>query len=230
MGSGAATLRWSPPFVDDDGETPPLTDPGARPAPVSLVLALDDESGADPMLDLAGVFGNPNPVEVELGIGKGRFLLDAAQRRPAVNYVGVEQAGKYLRLACQRATKRTLTNIRFVHGDAREFIEFFLPSSSVQALHLNFPDPWPKKKHHKRRLVDTQFAEEAHRVLAPAGRLWLATDHDDYYQAMLDALSAFRGRLDPVDAVWDGVATNYEEKFIGQGRRIHRLAFEKRSA
>ncbi|MBT6627181.1 MAG: hypothetical protein HOB49_09240, partial [Gemmatimonadetes bacterium] len=97
-----------------------------------LMLALDDIDD-DVVLDLPAIFGNDDPVEIELGIGKGRYLLGAAKSHTDVNYIGVEVAIKYLRLACDRAGRRQLNNIRFVHGDAREFVEFFLPSESVQA-------------------------------------------------------------------------------------------------
>ena len=193
----------------------------------SLLLRLDAETDQDPVLDLASQFGNPNPVELELGIGKGRFLLDAAFHHPEVNYIGVEQAAKYLRLAHARAHRRGRTNLRFVHGDAREFVEFFLASASVRAIHVYFPDPWPKKRHHKRRLLDEPFLAEVERVLQPGGRLWLATDHDGYYESILEALERFQDVLDPVETPWEGGSTNYEDKFVGQGRAIHRRVLER---
>ena len=194
----------------------------------SLLLSLNDDSDEDPILDVAAIFANHHPVEVELGFGKGRFLLDAAQRRPEHNFIGVEVAGKYLRLAHDRALKRGLTNLRFIHGDAREFVEFFLPAGAVHALHVYFPDPWPKKKHHKRRLLDEGFFEEALRVLEVSGRLWIATDHDDYFEAILEGLEAAVERFSLVEAVWDGTTTNYEDKFVSVGSTIHRRVLEKR--
>ena len=193
----------------------------------SLLIRLDEETDEDPVLDLELQFGNSRPVELELGIGKGRFLLDAALRHPEVNYIGVEQAAKYLRLAHARALRRGCTNLRFVHGDAREFVEFFLAAASVRAIHVYFPDPWPKKRHHKRRLLDEAFLAEAQRVLVPGGRLWIATDHDGYFEAILEALDLFNGLLLPVEAAWEGATTNYEDKFVDQGRAIHRRVLEK---
>ena len=194
----------------------------------SLLLSLDDDSDEDPILAVAAIFANHHPVEVELGFGKGRFLLDAAQRRPEHNFIGVEVAGKYLRLAHDRALKRDLTNLRFIHGDAREFVEFFLPAGAVHALHVYFLDPWPKKKHHKRRLLDEGFFEEALRVLEVSGRLWIATDHDDYFEAILEGLEAAVERFTLVEAVWDGATTNYEDKFVSLGSTIHRRVLENR--
>ncbi|HJP29045.1 MAG TPA: tRNA (guanosine(46)-N7)-methyltransferase TrmB [Candidatus Latescibacteria bacterium] len=194
----------------------------------SLLISLDDETDVDPVLDLAATFDSDHPLEVELGFGKGRLLLDAAQRRQEHNFIGVEVAGKYLRLAHDRARRRQLTNLRFVHGDAREFVEFFLPADSVRAMHVYFPDPWPKKKHHKRRLLDADFIDQTLRVLEPAGRLWIATDHSEYYEAIVEVLEPFDLRFHRVDAVWDGASTNYEDKFVRQGSTINRRVLEKR--
>jgi tRNA (guanine-N7-)-methyltransferase len=191
-----------------------------------LLLPLDDAGDRDPVLVWPGVFGNANPVELEIGIGKGRFLLDAAQRQPEVNYVGIEWASKYLRLALGRAERRGLANVRLVHVDAREFVEFFVGSGSLQALHLYFPDPWPKKRHHKRRLFDASFLDHVERVLRPGGLFWLATDHAEYYAVMTDLL-AQRTNLVQVDEVWAGTATNYEAKYVVEGRAIHRQVLRR---
>jgi len=192
----------------------------------SLLLELDDASDQDPVLNWEEVFGNDHPVEIEIGIGKGRFLIDAAQRLPQVNFVGVEWALKYLRIAHARSLKRRLQNIRLVRGDAREFIEFFVPSESVQAIHVYFPDPWPKKRHHKRRLVNEAFLQEVERLLEPGGRLWLTTDCAEYFEAVLELLSR-SSCLVAVEAEWQGARTNYEEKYMAQGKMIFRRVLEK---
>ena len=194
--------------------------------PSELLLALEDRDGNDPVLRCAEVFGNDYPVEVELGIGKGRFLIDSAQRRPQVNFFGVEWARKYLRVALERCDKRGLENVRFIRADAREFVEFFLPANSVQAFHLYFPDPWPKKRHHKRRLFDDAFLREVTRTLRVGGVLRLATDHDDYFETMIAVLDRAPG-LAEVEIVWDGVRTNYEDKFLAKGKQINRRVMEK---
>jgi tRNA (guanine-N7-)-methyltransferase len=173
------------------------------------------------------VFGNDHPVEIEIGIGKGRFLIDAAQRLPQVNFVGIEWAAKYLRIAHERSAKRHLHNVRLVRAEAREFVEFFVPASSVQAYHIYFPDPWPKKKHHKRRLFNEEFCREVERTLLPRGRLWLATDCQGYFEAMQEVLKTSTC-LYPVEAEKRGTRTNYEEKFQAQGKPIYRQVVEKR--
>ena len=192
---------------------------------VDLLLPLDEAADIDPVLDWEVVFGNHNPVELEIGIGKGRFLIDAAQRCPQVNFVGIEWASKYLRLALGRIQRRRLYNVRLAHVDAREFVEFFIASGTLQAIHLYFPDPWPKKRHHKRRLFDDEFLDQVERVLSPQGRFWVATDHADYHAVMADLLERRPG-LVPADDPWAGTPTNYEAKYLTEGRPIYRRVLE----
>ncbi|MFH1569474.1 MAG: tRNA (guanosine(46)-N7)-methyltransferase TrmB [Gemmatimonadota bacterium] len=193
-----------------------------------LLLGFDDDGVGDPVLDWAAVFGNPNPVEIEIGIGKGRFLIDAAQRRPGTNFVGIEWANKYLRLCQARCRRRRLANVRLARADARELVEFFCASSSVRAFHLYFPDPWPKKRHHKRRLFDAEFVVEATRALVDDGLFWIATDHDEYFAAMLEVLRD-QEVLQPIEMAWEGAPTNYEDKFRSRGKEIHRLCLRKQA-
>ena len=193
----------------------------------SLLLELEDIDRKDPMLNWECVFGNGHPVEMEIGIGKGRFLIDAAQRLPQVNFVGIEWAAKYLRIAHERSSKRGLANIRLARVDAREFVEFFVPAASLQAAHIYFPDPWPKKRHHKRRLFNAAFLREIERTLQPGGRLWLATDYAEYFEAMLETL-AESDCLEAIQAEWPAVRTNYEDKYVNQGKEIFRRVLEKR--
>jgi tRNA (guanine-N7-)-methyltransferase len=192
-----------------------------REALPELLLKLEEPAEQDPVLDWEAVFGNRQPVEIEIGIGKGRYLIAAAQAQPQTNFVGVEWASKYLRIALDRGQKRRLSNLRLVRADAREFVEFFVPAASARAFHLYFPDPWPKKRHHKRRLFDASFLNEVARALEPGGRLWLATDHEEYFAAMQEVLAADL-RFREVEADWGEVKTNYEEKYLRAGKPIHR--------
>ncbi len=191
----------------------------------NLILALEERCEGDPVLDFEYLFGNANDVEVELGIGKGRFLIDAAQCNENTNYFGVEWASKYLRIAHQRCLRRQLRNVRLARADAREFVEFFLPADSIKAYHIYFPDPWPKNRHHKRRLINSEFIAEIERTLIPGGRLWMATDHVEYFEVMLEVLGKFP-RLRAVEAEWEGVPTNYEEKYQARGMVINRQVVE----
>ena len=132
---------------------------------------------------------------------------------------------KYLRLAHNRSVRKGLDNIRFVRADAREFVEFFVPSTSVQAYHIYFPDHWPKKRHHKRRLFNEGFLREIERTLVPCGQLWLATDFADYYEVMLDVLDLSE-TMREVEVDWQGARTNYEEKYLAAGKPIYRRVME----
>ena len=194
-------------------------------ADLELLLQLADIDDADPVIRWAEIFSVDRPIEIEIGIGKGRFLIDAAERRSETNFVGIEWAMKYLRLAHNRSVRKGLDNIRFVRADAREFVEFFVPSASVQAYHIYFPDPWPKKRHHKRRLFNEGFLREVERTLMPGGRLWLATDFADYYEVMLDVLDLSE-RMREVEVDWQGARTNYEEKYLAAGKPIYRRVME----
>lgn len=192
----------------------------------SLLLELGDAADRDPVLNWEELFGNGHPVEIEIGIGKGRFLIDAAQRLPQVNFIGIEWASKYLRIAHTRSLKRSLCNVRLARADAREFVEFFVSADSLQAIHIYFPDPWPKKRHHKRRLFNEGFLREVERSLKVGGRLWLATDYAEYFEVMLEVLAGSRCLME-VEEEWPGVKTNYEEKYMVQGKAIYRRILEK---
>ena len=191
---------------------------------LELLLKLGDSEEVDPSIDLSSIFSNDSPVELEIGIGKGRFLIDSAARCPSINFIGVEWAMKYLRIAHDRSLRKGQHNVRFVRADAREFVEFFLKTNSISTYHIYFPDPWPKKRHHKRRLIDSDFVIEIERTLCSGGMLRLATDHKEYFSVMVDVFGTST-ILEPVDAEWDGVRTNYEEKYMAQGKSIYRRIY-----
>ena len=185
----------------------------------------------NPPLDIQQEFGNANPLEVEIGIGKGYFLQHAALENPDHNFLGLELRRKYLNRAKERVEKRPLPNIRLVCGEAFEFLETFLPPESVHTMHVYFPDPWPKKRHHKRRLFSTHFIELTHSLLIPGGRLLIATDHRDYWDWICEVLSGQQllvqcKQLPQPPAGADGL-TNYEIKYKREGREIYRVGYQK---
>lgn len=180
------------------------------------------------------VFGSEGPVEVEIGVGKGRFLLAAAGARPDVLHFGVEWANQYLRIAERRALRQGLTNVRFARVDARELLGA-VASASVRAYYIFYPDPWPKKRHHKRRLLQLTTAEQLARSLAPGGALHVATDHADYWETiepLFDAHPAFTRRAlfggEGFPLPVDGPLTNFEAKYGLEGRMRHRASWERR--
>lgn len=183
--------------------------------------------------DFAAVFGNSRPVELELGIGKGRFLIQQAETRREINFVGVEWANRYFKLVAERAAKRKLANARILRDDAGHVVRDTIAAGAISVLHIYFPDPWPKARHNKRRLIQPPFARDAARILAPGGLVKLATDHEEYAVQME---SVFRD--DPAfEQTWRAVGpqapegvTNWEVKFRAQGRTMHKFEFRLKSS
>ncbi len=184
-------------------------------------------------LDWAAVFGNDHPVEIEVGFGKGLFLVNAAQAMPGVNFLGIEIVRKYQLLAAGRMAKRGLRHVRLVKADARLFLRDCVPAGSVQAVHVYFPDPWWKKRHWKRRVFTPEFAGQCTRILRPGGRLHLVTDVADYFAVMQELLARHTPLtalpLPPVNEPAHDLdyLTNFERKFRKEGRPIYRGLYEK---
>jgi len=204
----------------------------ARPIKIDApALRLDPERALE-SLDWGEVFESDGPVEIELGIGVGRFLLASAAQRPEVNHLGIEWANKYLRIAERRADKRGLKNIRFARLDGRELICRTVPDHSVSAYYVFYPDPWPKKRHHKRRFFQPETLDHLVRTLVPNGWLHVATDHEEYWSVIEPLLEGdarfvrqaeFGGPAFPLPT--DGPLTNYEEKYGREGRARHRASW-----
>ena len=175
----------------------------------------------------ATVFGNTNPVEIEVGFGKGLFLVTAGQERPPVNFFGIEIVRKYQLFTANRLAKRNLRNVRLACADARMLLRDYVPAGSVRAVHVYFPDPWWKKRHHKRRLFTAEFAAACARVLQVGGRLELMTDVEEYFAVMKELL-AEQPRLRPLPAAERGgeYRTNFERKYRQAGKPIYGASYE----
>ena len=185
---------------------------------LSLPLRLEDLAG--------GPSAAPNaPWEVEIGFGKGRYLLDQAAAHPDRRYLGVELVAKYFRLAQGRARRRQLGNLVLVRAEALFLLSAVLPRGFASRVHVYFPDPWPKSRHHKRRLFDPETVDLVLGLLRPDGELFFATDFLDYGHLVLEILRDFPGLIvEPQNEPWPGGArTNYEAKYIAEGRPILRL-------
>ncbi len=195
---------------------------------ITCEVLLDLDRTALP-LSAAALFGRSCPLELELGVGKGRFLLDWAAAHPEVGLLGVERARSYALLAAVRVARRGLANVRLVHSTAEDVLFRCLAPDSVDAFHVYFADPWPKKRHHKRRLFRPDNAARLADLLRPGGLLRVKTDHREY-AAVIGAVLAAEPRLAPVpvEEAFAGVpATHFEIKYAREGREFTRLAFRR---
>jgi tRNA (guanine-N7-)-methyltransferase len=174
-------------------------------------------------------------LEIEIGTGKGTFLVQQAALQREVNFLGFEWAGEFFRYAADRVRRRGLSNVRIVHADATEFIRHRCVDHVVSVIHLYFSDPWPKTRHHKRRVVQDATLREFHRVLEPGGEVRIVTDHDDLWtwcqQHAGRAKAIFERRAfeSPVSAgAGEMVGTNFERKYQREGRPFHAMTLVKR--
>ncbi len=164
--------------------------------------------------------------EVELGFGKGRYLLASALAHPERRFLGVELVSRYYRLLCDRARRHGTSNLLLARGEALYLLSAVLPPAFASRLHVYFPDPWPKNRHFRRRLFDPETLDLVLGVLHPGGELCFATDFLDYGRRVLEILEGYPGLVvEPRSAPWpDGARTNYEAKYMREGRPILRLS------
>ncbi|MBE0535625.1 MAG: tRNA (guanosine(46)-N7)-methyltransferase TrmB [Phycisphaerae bacterium] len=188
------------------------------------------------MADFAQIYGRNAPLHVEIGSGKGAFLLSEARARPECNFLGIEWASKYYLHTVDRIGRWGLTNVRIIRTDVAAFLPECVPDASVAAFHIYFPDPWPKKRHHKRRFVCPENTDQMIRCLQPGGLINIATDHAGYFDQIRSTLDAAiaAGRLQPAEFVraaaaepGEYVATNYERKYLKTGKPIFTAAARK---
>ncbi|MCG7872919.1 MAG: tRNA (guanosine(46)-N7)-methyltransferase TrmB [Candidatus Thiodiazotropha lotti] len=144
-------------------------------------------------LDLSGPFEQTQPVTLEIGFGNGESLRQLAQKQPEQNFLGIEVHGPGVGHLMIQLQQYQLSNVRILKHDAMELLRHHLQPGSLQRVLLYFPDPWHKRKHNKRRIVQDEFAELVHRALIPGGILHMATDWEDYARQMMNVLSAHPG-------------------------------------
>jgi len=175
------------------------------------------------------VFGSAVPLEIELGVGKGLFLLDWAAAHPEIGLVGVERVRKYMQITARRAARKGLANVRLVHTTAEDLLFRCLAEGSLAAAHVYFPDPWPKKRHNKRRFFRPSNVTRLADVLAPGGLLRVKTDHEGYASVIREVLAG-EPRLAPTaaEAAFGGIPeTNFEIKYAREARPVHRFAYRR---
>jgi tRNA (guanine-N7-)-methyltransferase len=196
-----------------------------QPARVSTADGDRDLSTLPAPLPLDDLVPGSGPWEVEIGFGKGRYLLRRCLEDPDRRFLGLELVSEYHGLFVERARRRGARNWLALRGDALYFMASVLPAGFAEAVHVYFPDPWPKSRHHKRRLFDPATVDLVLGLLAPGGRLFFATDCLAYGELVLELLQTFPGLVvERRDRPWDeGPRTNYEAKYMAEGRPILRL-------
>jgi tRNA (guanine-N7-)-methyltransferase len=194
-------------------------------------IGLDIETLPRP-LSFADLFGNAHPVELEIGMGKGTFITQQAKLHPEINYFGVEYARWFWRYASDRLRRNHCDNARTARAEAAYFVREFVPDAALATVHIYHPDPWPKKRHHKRRLIQAPFLAQLQRILIPGGILRVVTDHKEYFE-QIDALVK-QSPLQVIDYTppafaqeGELIGTNFEKKYIQEGRPRYAVAARK---
>lgn len=183
--------------------------------------------------DWSALFGNENPVALEIGCGIGDFIVNTANDHPDSNFIAIDFYNKGCWKTCRRIERAGLANVRVLRVEARQFIAERIPKESLAAVYINCPDPWPKKKHRKRRLVNRQFMEFIREYLAPGADFYFATDFDDYgidVAGMLAGVDGFANQLAPdlYRHELEGYhLSKYMNKFMAEGKRIYFIHYLK---
>ena len=175
------------------------------------------------------LFGNDNPIRIEIGCGKGDFIVGTAAKEPDVNFLALEKVSDVLMLAAEKVKKSELSNIRVCCVDDKELAEIF-PGGSIDRIYLNFSDPWPKSRHEKRRLTYRTFLEIYKRILKPDGAVYFKTDNRGLFDFSLEEFKEFGMRLEKLtfdlhnsEYMEGNVMTEYERRFSGMGVSINRV-------
>jgi tRNA (guanine-N7-)-methyltransferase len=177
-------------------------------------------------LNLAALFPLPQPLEVELGCGDASFLIEYAGRWPGRNFIGVERLLGRIQKLDRKGRRAGLANVRGVRIESAYFLQYLLPPHSAGALHIYFPDPWPKKKHRRHRLINEHFPALARTVLTPGGTVFLRTDDADYFAQMNEVFGAAREftKVETPPALAE-ITTDFERDFNAQGIPTLRAAY-----
>jgi tRNA (guanine-N7-)-methyltransferase len=178
-------------------------------------------------LDLTVLFPRPQPLEVELGCGDASFIAEYARRNPAENFLGIERLLGRIQKLHRKGSQLGLVNLRGVRIESAYFLQYLLPPHAAAALHIYFPDPWPKKKHRKHRLIGESFPALARRALAPGGTVFLRTDDADYFQQMNEVFGAAKEfEKAETPAALAEITTDFERDFNARGIPTLRAAFQ----
>jgi tRNA (guanine-N7-)-methyltransferase len=191
------------------------------------------EEGLTTPIDMADIFGNPRPLALEIGCGIGDFIVQLAAQRPERNFLAIDIYNKGCYKTCRRLEEAGLNNVRVLRMEARYLLARFLARESLAAVYINCPDPWPKKRHRGRRLVNRTFLQALLHFLRPGGELYFSSDFNDYAQNVAVALTGLKGyenrlkdAITPTPA--DYPLSKYMRRFLAQGQPIHYLQQRKK--
>lgn len=174
------------------------------------------------------VFGNNQPIHIEIGMGKGQFIVESARNNPEINFIGIERQSSVIVNALEKQVEADLDNLKFLHENGQELTEFFAPGE-VDRIYLTFSDPWPKNRHEKRRLTYKSFLKVYENLLDDQGDLHFKTDNRGLFEYSLVSFSQYGMVFDEVyldlhDSDFEGnIMTEYEEKFSAKGNPIYRV-------
>jgi tRNA (guanine-N7-)-methyltransferase len=177
-------------------------------------------------LALSDLFPKPQPLEIELGCGDASFLVELARRHPEANFIGVERLLGRMTKLDRKGRRAGLENIRGIRIESSYFLQYLLPRHSVSAIHIYFPDPWPKTRHHKNRLINERFAALACAALVPGGKVFLRTDDASYFSQMTEVFSAAKGfeKIETAPELAE-LLTDFERDFHARGVKTLRAAY-----
>jgi len=193
--------------------------------------ALDVTEYYLPFDDLSELFGNKKRAALEIGVGEGDFLIEMSKRKENWNFIGIEIRGKRFRKAVMRSEKDNLRNLKFLLIDAKIAIEDVFSSNTFDLVYINFPDPWPKERHRKHRLINAKFLDRISNIMKPLAALEIASDHEDYLSHILKVFQNTEGFKNEssapgyVNNLPDRPMTKYETEFRNEGRNIYYLRF-----
>jgi tRNA (guanine-N7-)-methyltransferase len=183
--------------------------------------------------DAAAIFGREAPLVVEVGSGKGLFMRSAAAAAPEMNFLGIEIVGKYARFSAAGLLKRNLTNAVMVPGDALRIFRELLPNDVIEAVHVYFPDPWWKKRHRKRRVMNEGFLKDVERTLKPGKSLHFWTDVEEYFTTTLELIQSCTGLIGPLEVPEKmpehdlDYRTHFERRMRQHEEAVYRSEFKK---
>ncbi len=208
--------------------------PGSRDTIAESPFTIKDETTKKGLWNKE-VFGNDNPIHIEIGMGKGQFIMTLAEQNPDINYVGIEKYSSVLVRAIEKQEEKNLPNLFFIRMEAENIADVFAPDE-VDRIYLNFSDPWPKDRHAKRRLTSVQFLERYEHILKKEGHVIFKTDNKDLFDFSLEQAELAENwellnhtfDLHNSEYVVGNIMTEYETRFVEKGNAICRMELKQK--